>query len=196
MFILQLDKSQGATISRLKVDVGRVFERGQIYVAVSRAQSMDRLEIYNFDKSKIMVDERVLNYMKNLENALDINTKSIKDTEIAEKSGVELVDAIEGVKLEENDSSETTEDDECPKQSLHLLTLQEDHRCYACNALLHKRGWKMKLCGKDCKEMFWSIEKWNANTVDIFMEDSECMSCGQRNDPSGHFLRTDLVGSK
>lgn len=58
------------TIPRLRVDLGRVFERGQIYVAISRAQSMDRLEIYGFDERKIMVDDRVVEYMQLLEASL------------------------------------------------------------------------------------------------------------------------------
>ncbi len=58
------------TIPRLRVDLGRVFERGQIYVAISRAQSMERLEIYHFDARKIMVDDRVVAYMQMLEDSL------------------------------------------------------------------------------------------------------------------------------
>lgn len=68
---MSIHKSQGQTLSRVKVDLGRTFEKGQgdlgcilhsivahnvctgsAYVAISRATSMEGLEIVNFDPVK------------------------------------------------------------------------------------------------------------------------------------------------
>lgn len=60
---LSIHKSQGATLERVKVDLSRVFERGQAYVALSRATSMDTLEVLNFDKSRVEAHPHVLQWM-------------------------------------------------------------------------------------------------------------------------------------
>jgi ATP-dependent DNA helicase PIF1 len=49
---LSIHKSQGQTLERVKVDLQRVFEKGQAYVALSRATTMDHSEIENFQPSK------------------------------------------------------------------------------------------------------------------------------------------------
>jgi len=57
---LSIHKSQGQTLSRVKVDLDRIFEKGQAYVALSRATTMDTLEVLNFQPSKVMAHPRVL----------------------------------------------------------------------------------------------------------------------------------------
>jgi ATP-dependent DNA helicase PIF1 len=66
---LSIHKSQGQTLSRVKVDLDRIFEKGQgkyhqltdnlekshlypAYVALSRATTMETLEVINFQPSK------------------------------------------------------------------------------------------------------------------------------------------------
>ena len=69
-YALSIHKSQGQTIPRLRIDLRRVFEVGQVYVALSRAVSLDALEVKNFDPSKIKCDEKVKKFymsMKTLE---------------------------------------------------------------------------------------------------------------------------------
>jgi len=56
---LSIHKSQGQTLTRVKVDLGRIFEKGQAYVAISRATTMEHLEIVNFQPGKIMAHPRV-----------------------------------------------------------------------------------------------------------------------------------------
>jgi len=46
----------------MKLD--NAFEKGQVYVALSRGISMNNIEILTFDRSKIEIDERVRNYHK------------------------------------------------------------------------------------------------------------------------------------
>ena len=57
---MSIHKSQGQTIQKLKVDLARSFEKGHVYVALSRATCLDQLQISNFDERKVRVHEKVL----------------------------------------------------------------------------------------------------------------------------------------
>ncbi|RDB29689.1 ATP-dependent DNA helicase PIF1 [Hypsizygus marmoreus] len=59
---LSVHKSQGQTLERVKVDLRRTFEKGQAYVALSRATSLAQLQVLNFDPSKVVAHPRVLEW--------------------------------------------------------------------------------------------------------------------------------------
>jgi len=61
---LSIHKSQGQTLTRVKVDLAHTFEKGQAYVAISRATCMEGLEIESFQPSKIMAHPRVVEWHK------------------------------------------------------------------------------------------------------------------------------------
>jgi len=63
---LSIHKAQGQTLERVKVDLGRVFEKGQAYVALSRATNMAGLQVLRFEPGKVMAHEKVRNFYKNL----------------------------------------------------------------------------------------------------------------------------------
>nr|POF14089.1 atp-dependent dna helicase pif1 [Quercus suber] len=63
---LSIHKAQGQTLERVKVDLGKVFEKGQAYVALSRATSMAGLQVLNFDPKKVNAHARVGNFYANL----------------------------------------------------------------------------------------------------------------------------------
>ncbi|KAL1961677.1 hypothetical protein VTN77DRAFT_1315 [Rasamsonia byssochlamydoides] len=65
---LSIHKAQGQTLQRVKVDLGRVFEKGQAYVALSRATSQEGLQVSGFDPKKVMVHPKVIEFYKNLVN--------------------------------------------------------------------------------------------------------------------------------
>ncbi|SCU88034.1 LADA_0E07756g1_1 [Lachancea dasiensis] len=64
---LSIHKAQGQTIDRLKVDLKKIFEEGQVYVALSRAVSKERLQIINFESRAIKANDKVKQFYKTLE---------------------------------------------------------------------------------------------------------------------------------
>lgn len=56
---MSIHKAQGQTIDRLRIDLGRSFEKGQVYVALSRAVCKEHLEIRNFHPNKVMTSDVV-----------------------------------------------------------------------------------------------------------------------------------------
>jgi ATP-dependent DNA helicase PIF1 len=63
---LSIHKAQGQTLERVKVDLGKVFEKGQAYVALSRATSMAGLQVLRFDPKKVNAHEKVGTFYANL----------------------------------------------------------------------------------------------------------------------------------
>ena len=66
---LSIHKAQGQTLERVKVDLGKVFERGQAYVALSRATSMAGLQVLRFDPQKVMAHPKVRDFYAGLSRA-------------------------------------------------------------------------------------------------------------------------------
>lgn len=59
---LSIHKAQGQTLERVTVNLGRVFEKGQAYVALSRATTQQGLRVLGFDKSKVMAHPKVVDF--------------------------------------------------------------------------------------------------------------------------------------
>lgn len=53
----------------VEVSLGRVFEFGQAYVALSRARNLNGLRIIDFSKQSIKAHPKVLEYYKELVNS-------------------------------------------------------------------------------------------------------------------------------
>lgn len=64
---LSIHKAQGQTLERVKVDLGKVFEKGQAYVALSRATSMAGLQVMRFDPKKVVAHDKVRSFYSNLQ---------------------------------------------------------------------------------------------------------------------------------
>lgn len=64
---LSIHKAQGQTIDRLKIDLRRIFEKGQVYVALSRAINKNHLQIMNFDPKRIAASQEVKQFYEKLE---------------------------------------------------------------------------------------------------------------------------------
>lgn len=77
---LSIHKAQGQTLSRVKVDLGKVFEKGQAYVALSRARSKEGLQVLRFDERKVMVHSKVLQFYSKLVGHESLETKQTTTT--------------------------------------------------------------------------------------------------------------------
>lgn len=66
---LSIHKAQGQTLERVKVDLGKVFEKGQAYVALSRATTMQGLQVLRFDPRKVVAHEKVRSFYSSLTRA-------------------------------------------------------------------------------------------------------------------------------
>lgn len=66
---MSIHKAQGQSIDRLRVDLRRVFEKGQVYVALSRATNKEHLEVLNFDHRRIAVSKDVRDFYSTLTSA-------------------------------------------------------------------------------------------------------------------------------
>ncbi|KAG8835974.1 hypothetical protein FRC17_010943 [Serendipita sp. 399] len=65
---MSIHKSQGQTLEKVKVDLRKVFEKGQAYVAISRATSLEGLQIIGFQKNKVFAHPAVIEWSKTLSN--------------------------------------------------------------------------------------------------------------------------------
>lgn len=77
---LSIHKAQGQTLERVRVDLGRVFEKGQAYVALSRATCMAGLQILRFDPRKVIAHEKVRTFYASLSRAEQVETKAKSST--------------------------------------------------------------------------------------------------------------------
>jgi len=74
-YAISIHKAQGQTLSRVRVDLGRVFEKGQAYVALSRATCREGLQILRFDARKVMAHPRVAAFYRQLDGVGEINPR-------------------------------------------------------------------------------------------------------------------------
>lgn len=72
---LSIHKAQGQTLERVKVDLQKVFEKGQAYVALSRATSQHGLQVLHFEKSRVMAHPRVIEFYGQLSTIDQAETK-------------------------------------------------------------------------------------------------------------------------
>jgi ATP-dependent DNA helicase PIF1 len=63
---LSIHKAQGQTLERVKVDLRKVFENGQAYVALSRATTQEGLWVQNFNAKAVMAHPKVGEFYNSL----------------------------------------------------------------------------------------------------------------------------------
>lgn len=66
-FAVSIHKCQGITLDYAEVDLGRVFEYGQAYTALSRVKNLDGLSIRRINYSKIIANPRAIQFYQSLE---------------------------------------------------------------------------------------------------------------------------------
>ncbi|XP_018334205.1 ATP-dependent DNA helicase PIF1 [Agrilus planipennis] len=67
-----IHKSQGLTLDCVEMSLSRVFEAGQAYVALSRAQSLETLRVLDMKSSQVYANPDVLNFYRRFKEQLDI----------------------------------------------------------------------------------------------------------------------------
>jgi ATP-dependent DNA helicase PIF1 len=60
---ISIHKSQGMTLDRVRIDMSGIFEYGQVYVALSRAKTMQNLYIKNLNKSSIRAHPKAVEFI-------------------------------------------------------------------------------------------------------------------------------------
>lgn len=61
-YAITVHKSQGMTLSKVKMDISNCFANGQAYTALSRAESTEGLEIMAYQPSAIKADKEVIDF--------------------------------------------------------------------------------------------------------------------------------------
>ncbi|XP_066257845.1 ATP-dependent DNA helicase PIF1 [Euwallacea similis] len=62
-----IHKSQGLTLDCVEMSLGRVFEAGQAYVALSRSQSLESLRVLDFKSNQVWANPDVLTFYRTLD---------------------------------------------------------------------------------------------------------------------------------
>jgi ATP-dependent DNA helicase PIF1 len=109
---LTIHKAQGQTLDRVKVNLSKVFEKGQSYVALSRATSKAGLQVIGFEKHKVTCHDKVRKFYDNLysvDEAASGKTQSARTDSTYSKS----------VSLEEAAMMQQLEDDEAELRYAH-----------------------------------------------------------------------------
>ncbi|KAN0061700.1 DNA helicase [Thecaphora frezii] len=63
---MSIHKSQGQTLQCCRINLNRVFEKGQAYVALSRATSLEGLQVMGFNPAKVMAHPKVIAWSRSL----------------------------------------------------------------------------------------------------------------------------------
>lgn len=67
-YAITIHKSQSLSLDSAVLDLADCFCNHMVYVALSRVRSLDGVFLKSFDKKKITVNKKVLDYIKNIEN--------------------------------------------------------------------------------------------------------------------------------
>ena len=63
---ISVHKSQGMTLDHVEMSLSRVFESGQVYVALSRAKSLENVRITDFDPACVRANSDVVRWYKSM----------------------------------------------------------------------------------------------------------------------------------
>lgn len=161
---ITIHKSQGMSLDKLVVDCSRIFEKGQAYVALSRIKTLNGLYLRNFNPAKVMVDNTVVEFYKNLkifnqkiELTENINTPNYQKESISidnteDKSIEYYVEKIKNIILENNRWIEIFEIAEMLGVNRHKKLVEDDSNstiAHLINRRLKREGFITKRINYD-----------------------------------------------
>ena len=92
---ITIHKSQGMTLSEAEIDLGKTFEKGQGYVALSRLTDLSGLRLTNFNDTALAVDSLALKADKRF---LELsNEAEVLQTEILKKQALDFIKQCGGI---------------------------------------------------------------------------------------------------
>ncbi|KAH3661762.1 hypothetical protein OGAPHI_005940 [Ogataea philodendri] len=96
---LSIHKSQGQTLPFVRINLRNIFERGQAYVALSRATHRRGLQVMNFNPSRILTHERVVKFYESLQTIEQIksNEEQTKEQRKSEYVSDTQLDKLENL---------------------------------------------------------------------------------------------------
>jgi len=116
---LSIHKAQGQTLERVKVDLGKVFEKGQAYVALSRATCREGLQVLRFEKHKVMAHPRVVTFYNKLYSAESAIAKNATPTLGAYMNGRQVDTKEQPISRSGSRVVEMDEDEEAMVAQMH-----------------------------------------------------------------------------
>ena len=102
---LSIHKAQGQTLNRVKVDLGKIFEKGQAYVALSRATCQEGLTVMRFDPKKVMAHSKVRSFYDSLYSIDQAKATAIAPTAKEDKVSGKAEELVHG-KVESDEDND------------------------------------------------------------------------------------------
>ena len=161
---ITIHKSQGMSLDKLVVDCSRIFEKGQAYVALSRIKTLNGLYLHNFNPAKVMVDNTVVEFYKNLKifdkkvelteniNISQQQKENSLDNKLEDESIEYYVDKIKNIILENNRWIEIFEIAEILGVNRHKKLVEDESNstiAHLINRRLKKEGFITKRINYD-----------------------------------------------
>lgn len=72
-----IHKSQGLTLDCVEMSLSRVFDSGQAYVALSRAQNLQTLRVLDFDRKQVWASTDVLRFYRSFRKQLNARAEAV-----------------------------------------------------------------------------------------------------------------------
>lgn len=135
-------KSQGMTLDCAKVDLGRTFEKGQGYVALSRLKSLEGLQLQSFNQTALQVDGLALKADKRFQE-LSLEAEHGLDYSELEKKAVAFIKYCGGITDLESIKRHKKKQKEKQKQKktpTHLITKEYIEQGMSLQTIADERG--------------------------------------------------------
>jgi ATP-dependent DNA helicase PIF1 len=109
---LSVHKTQGLTLDCCIISMKDIFEKGQAYVALSRARSMESLQVLHFDPKVVRADETVIQFYKQFENQVIPDVKTLSPAPLKKYQNYSVKDSeIEGLMKKKRSYSRSTKEE-------------------------------------------------------------------------------------